>query len=95
MQQQILQAGVPKPSSDQLAGRTMLEWIRAWEDDDVAQWLEDNRCGAHAQVFASNDIRGNVLLDVDQQALKEMGVKSVRSATRDGSRYILTGLSNC
>ncbi|BGP32113.1 ATP binding [Rhodotorula toruloides] len=31
----------------------------------------------YAPLFASNDIRGSVLLEVDQQALKEMGVRSV------------------
>lgn len=71
------QAGVPAPTDDELKGRTYLEWIRSWDDDQVAKWLTDNRCAAHAQTFASNDIRGNVLLDVDQQALKEMGVQSV------------------
>lgn len=70
-------AGVPQPSTEELAGRTYLEWIRSWSDDHVAQWLTDNRCGAHALTFANNDIRGDVILDVDQQALKEMGVQSV------------------
>lgn len=70
-------AGVPQPTQEELGGRTYLEWIRAWTDDHVAQWLADNRCAAHALTFANNDIRGDVILDVDQQALKEMGVQSV------------------
>jgi mitogen-activated protein kinase kinase kinase len=71
-------AGVPAPTDDELAGRTFLEWLKAWDDAQVARWLNDIRCGSHVSTFASNDIRGNVLLDVDQQALKEMGVQSVR-----------------
>jgi mitogen-activated protein kinase kinase kinase len=70
-------AGVPQPTEEELAGRTYLEWIRSWNDDLVATWLTDNRCAAHAMTFAKNDIRGDVILDVDQQALKEMGVQSV------------------
>lgn len=76
-------AGVPQPTDEELAGRTFLEWIRSWDDEQVANWLADNRCGAHAQTFANNDIRGNVLLDVDQQALKEMGVQSVSNNERN------------
>ena len=71
-------AGVPAPTDDELAGRTYLEWLKAWDDAQVARWLNEIRCGSHVNTFASNDIRGNVLLDVDQQALKEMGVQSVR-----------------
>jgi mitogen-activated protein kinase kinase kinase len=70
-------AGVPQPSEEELNGRTYLEWLKQWDNDQVAKWLNDNRCGSHATTFATNDIRGNVLLDVDQQALKEMGVQSV------------------
>lgn len=69
--------GVPQPSEEELNGRTYLEWLKSWDDTMVARWLTDNRCGSHANTFAVNDIRGNVLLDVDQQALKEMGVQSV------------------
>lgn len=76
------QAGVPQPTAEELNGRTYFEWIRSWNDDHVAQWLADNRCGAHALTFANNDIRGGVILDVDQQALKEMGVQSVRKVVK-------------
>lgn len=70
-------AGVPQPTQEELGGRTYREWIRSWNDDHVAHWLNENKCGAHALTFANNDIRGDVILDVDQQALKEMGVQSV------------------
>lgn len=70
-------AGVPQPTEEELAGRSYLEWLKQWDNDQVAKWLNDNRCGSHAATFAANDIHGNVLLDVDQQALKEMGVQSV------------------
>lgn len=59
------------------AGRSYVEWVRSWRDEQVATWLTENKCGAYEAVFRDNDIRGDVLLDVDQQALKEMGVHSV------------------
>ncbi|GAA5984256.1 hypothetical protein JCM10908_006112 [Rhodotorula pacifica] len=53
-----------------------------WDDSQVANWLASAlptlaAVNNYAETFASNDIRGSVLLEVDQTALKEMGVKSV------------------
>ena len=58
-------------------GVSFLEWVRSWDDDSVARWLSDHKCGTYAALFKDNDIRGDVILDVDQQALKEMNVTSV------------------
>ena len=58
-------------------GRTYLAFIKSWDDDHVGRWLYEVHVGQYADVFRTNDIRGDVLLDVDQQALKEMGVRSV------------------
>ena len=65
------------PVSFEGRGRTYLEHLKSWNDEEVTRWLGEVKLGQYAQVFAANDIRGNVLLDVDQQALKEMGIKSV------------------
>ena len=56
--------------------------VRKWEDHDIACWLQSARLGAHAAKFAENDIRGSVVLDVDQAALKEMGITSVGDRVR-------------
>ncbi|KAJ1024835.1 hypothetical protein NDA16_002875 [Ustilago loliicola] len=53
-----------------------------WEDADVAAWLIAARLGHYASTFAENDIRGSVLLDVDQSALKEMGITMVKDRVR-------------
>lgn len=53
-----------------------------WEDADVAAWLSAARLGHYASTFAENDIRGSVLLDVDQSALKEMGITMVKDRVR-------------
>ncbi|KAH9817554.1 sterile alpha motif/pointed domain-containing protein, partial [Melampsora americana] len=48
-----------------------------WSDDQVLKWLQDLKLSHLASIFAENDIVGDVLLDVDQAALKEMGVSKV------------------
>lgn len=57
--------------------RSYLEYVKGWNDDEIATWLVEVNAGQYITIFKSNDIRGNVLLDVDQQALKEMGMRSV------------------
>ena len=55
--------------------------LPSWDDTAVALWLAaalpNLATQPHADLFAANDIRGAVLLEVDQGALKEMGVRSV------------------
>ena len=58
-------------------GTPYLDWVKVWGDDEVGSWLAENNCSNYAQAFKDHDIRGDVLLDVDQQALKELGVHSV------------------
>ncbi|CDU24834.1 MAPKK kinase Kpp4 [Sporisorium scitamineum] len=53
-----------------------------WEDADVAAWLNTARLGHYASTFAQHDIRGSVILDVDQAALKEMGITMVKDRVR-------------
>lgn len=56
--------------------------VHAWEDEHVGRWLAEVGAGQHAALFSRNDIRGAVLLDVDQSALKEMGLRSVGDRVR-------------
>ncbi|KAF5380998.1 hypothetical protein D9615_003985 [Tricholomella constricta] len=58
------------------------EFIRTWTDAHVARWLTDIKCGNHAATFKANDIRGDILLELDQQTLKEMGVSSIGDRLR-------------
>ncbi|GAA5917295.1 hypothetical protein JCM6882_004154 [Rhodosporidiobolus microsporus] len=54
--------------------------LPTWPDPTVSLWLRTVLPAlppSYADLFASNDIRGSVLLEVDQSALKEMGVRSV------------------
>ncbi|KAF9650760.1 Pkinase-domain-containing protein [Thelephora ganbajun] len=63
-------------------GVTFLELIKSWTDSDVARWLSENKVGHLANVFKANDIRSDVILDLNQESLKEMGIKSVGERIR-------------
>ena len=41
---------------------------------DVARWLADQGLGHHAEVFAENGIAGDVLRDLTDADLKELGL---------------------
>lgn len=58
-------------------GQRFQDWLASWDASQIEQWLAENKCSNHAALFAAHDITGAVLLDVDHQALKEMGIHSV------------------
>jgi class 3 adenylate cyclase len=47
---------------------------REGEMFDVARWLADQGLGRHAETFASNGIAGDVLLDLTDADLRELGL---------------------
>ena len=63
-------------------GVTFLELIKTWTDPDVARWLSENKVGHLSNVFKANDIRSDVILDLNQESLREMGIKSVGERVR-------------
>lgn len=63
-------------------GEPYADFLRTWTDDHVAYWLADTKCSALAAVFRANDIRGDILLDLDQVVLKEMGVSNIGDRLR-------------
>lgn len=64
------------------AGVSYKEFIGTWSDAHVSRWLSDIKCGNHATTFKDNDIRGDILLELDQVTLKEMGVASIGDRLR-------------
>ncbi|KDN49354.1 hypothetical protein RSAG8_02056, partial [Rhizoctonia solani AG-8 WAC10335] len=58
-------------------GVSYADFVRGWSDGQIALWLSSLGCGHQATTFSENDIRGNVILDLDQHALKEMEITSV------------------
>ncbi|KZS99425.1 sterile alpha motif homology 2, partial [Laetiporus sulphureus 93-53] len=61
---------------------TFAEFPCVWSDAHVARWLADIKCAHHARTFREHDIRGDVLLELDQLTLKEMGIASVGDRLR-------------
>ncbi|KAI5833967.1 ste11-like protein [Schizophyllum commune Tattone D] len=64
------------------SGMSYADFIRTWNDTHVARWLSEIKCGGHAATFRENDIRGDVLLELDQATLKEMGIASIGDRLR-------------
>ena len=52
--------------------------VRSWDIQRVGRWLLESNLPPHVvDTFRQHDITGSVLLDVDQAALKEMGIRAV------------------
>ncbi|CAK5277694.1 unnamed protein product [Mycena citricolor] len=58
------------------------DFIRTWTDAHVARWLSDIKCASHAATFRANDIRGDIILELDQTTLQELGVNSIGDRLR-------------
>lgn len=69
-------------SLDPPLGMAFADYLRTWTDNHVASWLTSIKCPHQAQLFKENDIRGDVLLELDQTTLKEMGMFSVGDRIR-------------
>ncbi|KAH9996810.1 hypothetical protein BJV77DRAFT_1065586 [Russula vinacea] len=58
------------------------EFLRTWSDSHVSAWLTNIKCSHHATTFRTSDIRGDVILELDQVTLKEIGIASVGDRLR-------------
>ena len=63
-------------------GSNYADFLRTWSDSHVSTWLTSIKCGHHSATFRASDIRGDVLLELDQVTLKEIGVVSVGDRLR-------------
>jgi mitogen-activated protein kinase kinase kinase len=72
----------PGVSLESPPGSSYAQFLRTWTDAHVARWLADNKCGHLATIFRTNDIRGDILLELDQTTLKEMDVSSIGDRLR-------------
>ena len=70
--------GIPAPSS--FSGN--IDLVHQWDEATVGEWLKSVNCGKYRQIFASNNINGDALLDCDQNILKEVGVTKVGDRIR-------------
>eukprot|EP00961_Rhodomonas_salina_P005431 73368-Rhodomonas_salina.1 len=53
------------------------EFQQAWTVSDVMAWLHEQGYGEYANNFRINDVDGNVLLDLTNEDLEDIGVMSV------------------
>ncbi|KAA8898939.1 hypothetical protein TRICI_006433 [Trichomonascus ciferrii] len=58
------------------------EAVRKWDKSTLREWLETLKCGQYIKLFEENHITGDILLECDQRALKEMGIKKVGDRIR-------------
>lgn len=72
----------PRSSLDPPQGVSFADFVRSWSDVHVARWLADIKCAAYSQTFKAHDIRGAVILDLDQVSLIELGVSAIGDRLR-------------
>ncbi|KAL4067984.1 Pkinase-domain-containing protein [Scleroderma citrinum] len=61
---------------------SFVDYLRTWSDAHVAKWLAEIKCASHIDTFKEHDIRGDVLLELDQDTLKEMKITTVGDKLR-------------
>lgn len=62
------------------------ESVQDWDEARVGDWLRSINCGQYVEIFRRNNINGENLMDMDQQVLKEMGIKKIGDRVRIGSQ---------
>lgn len=72
----------PHISLEPPAGMSFADYLKTWSDTQTARWLAECKCSHHAETFKANDIRGDILLELDQATLKEMGIASIGDRLR-------------
>ncbi|KAF8625807.1 hypothetical protein AX15_005194 [Amanita polypyramis BW_CC] len=72
----------PRSYLDPPQGMSYADFIRSWSDSHVARWLADIKCSVYAPAFKANDIRGDIILDLDQVSLIEMGISTIGDRLR-------------
>lgn len=59
-----------------------LDSIRNWDEKKVVDWLHSIRCEKYDQLFLSNNVTGESLLEFDQKILAELGIKKIGDRVR-------------
>lgn len=61
---------------------TLASPVKGWEEHQIKEWLESIGCGSYARLFKENHICGNILLECDLAALKQLGIRKVGDRIR-------------
>ncbi|CEP11803.1 hypothetical protein [Parasitella parasitica] len=80
---QLRQPSPTSPSySEHHYKRTLLDDVKNWSEQKVADWLASQALGRFGQKFTEHKISGSILLDLDYEAIKAMDVKTVGERVR-------------
>ncbi|KAJ9623423.1 ATP binding [Taxawa tesnikishii (nom. ined.)] len=81
------QAYHPSPTESEFSeSYEISDSVRSWDEARVADWLCSINCAQYVDLFRKNNITGEVLIEIDQPTLKEMGVKKIGDRVRIGSQ---------
>ncbi len=78
----MVSSSSPRSYLDHPQGVPFVEFVRSWSDSHVARWLADIKCSAYSSTFKAHDIRGDIILDLDQVSLVELGVSAIGDRLR-------------
>ena len=56
--------------------------VKDWDEKRVAEWLRSINCGQYIDIFTMNNINGQNLMELDRDALRELGVRKVGDQIR-------------
>lgn len=56
--------------------------VNSWDESRVADWLKSINLGHYSDIFTSNNITGIALMELDRDALRELGVKRIGDQIR-------------
>lgn len=56
--------------------------VKFWDEDRVCEYLRSVKCGDYEKIFRKNHINGEVLIEMDKEVLKEMGIDKVGDRVR-------------
>lgn len=60
--------------------------VKNWDEDRVADWLRSINCAQYVTLFTENNITGTVLMELDRNTLRELGIKKVGDQIRISSQ---------
>jgi mitogen-activated protein kinase kinase kinase len=56
--------------------------VKNWDEQRVADWLRSINCPQYIEIFTKNNITGQNLMELDRNALRELGVRKVGDQIR-------------
>lgn len=60
--------------------------VKTWDEDRVADWLRSINCAQYVALFAENNVTGTVLMELDRNTLRDLGIKKVGDQIRISSQ---------